>query len=223
MTATDVVTRPHPAKWSSDQLTYVRAVVSEGSRILDPFAGTGRIHALRPEYETWGVEIEQEWANHTPEWTVVGDSRYLSEYGECEDFDWIVTSPCFGNRMADHHEAKDSSRRMTYRHQLGRPLAPANAGAMAWGDSYRLVHRQVYEQFPACYRASGPKMLLLNMKNHISSGMEVDVIGWHRDALADAGFKLLSETRLASAGMRFGENRDVRLPDEVMQTYRYFG
>ena len=49
-------------------------------------------------------------------------------------FDMVVTSPTYGNRMADHHNAKDGRRRITYTHNLGRTLTPGNSGAMQWGE-----------------------------------------------------------------------------------------
>lgn len=57
-------------------------------------------------------------------------------------FDVVATSPTYGNRMADHHEARDDSDRGTYRHRLSRPLHPSNSGAMQWGEEYRSIHEK---------------------------------------------------------------------------------
>ena len=64
--------------------------------------------------------------------TTTGDSGQM-HYPDVT-FDAICTSPTYGNRMADHHEARDGSPRDTYRHVLGRPLTPGNSGALHWGD-----------------------------------------------------------------------------------------
>lgn len=81
-------------------------------RVLDPFAGTGRVHwlgdVLCPDAvaETVGVEIEPEGHNMDAR-TIVGDATALPDTW-AETFDAVVTSPCYGNRMADKHNAKDA-------------------------------------------------------------------------------------------------------------------
>src|SRR3990167_7947475 len=112
--------------------------------ILDPFAGVGKVHRLRDYgFLTIGVEIEPEWADQSPH-TVVGDALDLPWPNA--HFDAICTSPSYGNRMADHHDAKDGSPRHTYRHYLGRPLSPHNSGAMQWGREYRAFHRRAWAE-----------------------------------------------------------------------------
>lgn len=87
-------------------------------KILDPFAGPGGIHALRNlnrRWQTFGVEIEHEWAAASP-YTWRGDSRRLAALRTVArrlPFDAIATSPTYGNRMADHHEARDPCRACT--------------------------------------------------------------------------------------------------------------
>lgn len=119
--------------------------------VLDPFAGVGRIHELeRPGRVTVGVEIELEWAATHPH-TVCGDSTSLPFPNET--FDYIATSPTYGNRMADHHNARDDSRRFTYKHMLGRDLHPNNSGRMQWGAPYRRLHETVWAE---CWRVLKP-------------------------------------------------------------------
>ncbi len=76
-------------------------------RVLDPFAGIGRIHDLpRRTCDTVGVELEPEWASARSA-TIVGDATQLpAEW--TRTFDAVATSPCYANRLADSHEAKDS-------------------------------------------------------------------------------------------------------------------
>lgn len=118
----------HPAKFSSSILTVLAGLVQPEWRILDPFAGTGRVHSLGSN--TWGVEIEPEWASMHPR-TIVGDALHLPF--AAKSFDAVITSPTYANRLADHHEAKDGSVRHSYRHDLGRPLHPSNSGQLQWG------------------------------------------------------------------------------------------
>ena len=102
--------KDHPAKFSAPVLAAIAEDLREhlapvtlnrsAPRILDPFAGVGGIHKLWPEYETVGIELEPEWAATHPS-TIVGDARYLPF--DDDDFDAVVTSPCYGNRMADQY------------------------------------------------------------------------------------------------------------------------
>ena len=101
---------PHPARFNDRILEAADQLL--GPRlgwILDPFAGTGRVHELRRSGRfTIGVEIEPEWAAMHPR-TIVGSALALP-FG-AETFDAIVTSPTYGNRMADHRaQSADRSR-----------------------------------------------------------------------------------------------------------------
>lgn len=106
--------RRHPApfpKYILDRLglwlSAERRTVGKPLRILDPMAGIGRIHDLpRRLGETVGVELEPEWA-HARKATIVGDATALPD-DWAHTFDAVVTSPVYGNRMSDHHEAKDA-------------------------------------------------------------------------------------------------------------------
>ena len=120
----------HPAKYTDKLLPVFAELLTGRTRILDPFAGTGKIFELAqwlPEADIQAVEIEPEWAAMNPR-TTLGNALHLP--WPAESFDAVCTSPCYANRMADHHEAKDASQRNTYRHALGHPLQPDNAGAM---------------------------------------------------------------------------------------------
>src|SRR5690606_20149612 len=137
----------HPAKYTDSLLPVFARILREHAArsVLDPMAGVGKIGLLR-DYGFAGRivanEIEPEWAYQAPPWVEVriSDAANMA-WANDEEFDAIVTSPCYGNRMADHHDARDSSRRYTYRHMLGRPLHPANTGKLQWGEAYQEAHR----------------------------------------------------------------------------------
>lgn len=102
----------HPAKFSDTILAHIAAhVIAEASpealplRVLDPFAGTGRVHRLHtPGFiETVGTEIEPEWAALS-ERTIVADARSLPF--DPASFGAVATSPCYGNRMADTYDGR---------------------------------------------------------------------------------------------------------------------
>lgn len=107
---------PHPAPFPRYVLERLALILRAEHRrlqlggplkVLDPFAGIGRIHDLPSDIaDTVGVELEPEWANQR-ERTIVGDATALPATWT-RRFDAVVTSPTFGNRLADHHEAKDA-------------------------------------------------------------------------------------------------------------------
>lgn len=70
-------------------------------------------------------------------------------------FDMVMISPTYGNRMGDHHNAKDASRRIGHTHTLGRTLTPGNSGAVHWEEDYRLLHRLSWEEVERVLRTDG--------------------------------------------------------------------
>ena len=215
---------PHPAPFNRDALAVIRKWLDgepwNFPRILDPFAGIGRIHELRPDYETWGIEIEKEWAEASP-FTVCGDMFDVKEMMRDPNnplppyFDAIVTSPVFGNRMSDHHEAKDDSRRITYRHKLGRPLAENNSGRLNWGAKYRDFHLHAYEVLTRV----GARQFYLNIKDHIRKGERVFVTEFHIDTLRDLGWKLVETEFIRTGGMKDGQNNNLRVSGELVARF----
>jgi tRNA G10 N-methylase Trm11 len=201
----------HPAVFSPIILDVAAELLSKhvppGALLLDPFAGTGRVHQL-DHYRTIGVEIEPEWAELHPA-TMVGDATELP-LADAE-VDAVVTSPTYGNRMADHHEARDGSYRRTYRHALGRPLTRGNSGSLQWGDRYRDLHEQAWSEVRRVLRAGG--FLLLNVKDHQRCGRRAEVCAWHLAVLDRLGFTLTATVEVDTNGFRYGANRAVRYPE----------
>lgn len=197
------MTVKHPAKFSDGLLSIFIEMIPDGSKVLDPFAGTGKIHLL--PFETTGLEIEPEWAELHPQ-TICGDATNMPFADSC--FDVICTSPTYGNRMADSHVAKDGSIRNTYTHTLGRKLHDNNSGKMQWGEKYRELHENAYKE---CYRVLKDNgLFILNVKNHIRKGKEVDVFKWHIDCLEKLGFSLIEVKTLKVRGNGFGANGKTR-------------
>lgn len=216
----------HPAKFSPTVLNTIKSCLGDpyegrGRRttptLLDPFAGTGMIHQLRPAWETWGTEIEEEWACRSP-YTIHRDClEYLRESAD-ETWDAIATSPAFGNRMSDHHDAQDDSRRITYRHFLGHKLHPNNSGAMAWGNRYRDFHQEVWYECVRVLKAGGD--FVLHISDHIRKGQLQPVSEWHAEILQQLGLKKREKIQITSRRMRFGANRDVRASHEYVYYFK---
>jgi SAM-dependent methyltransferase len=193
----------HPARYSDALLPIFAEVLGGYDWVLDPFAGTGRIHEL--PMRTVGVEIEPEWADLHFD-TVLGSALDLPwEDGE---FDAICTSPTYGNRLADSHNAADPERRRSYTHDLGRTLDADNSGAMQWGDEYRDFHQRAWAEAVRVLRVGG--RFVLNIKDHIRDGVQQPVAAWHVATLTRLG---LDGQRRAVPGrptghLRQGTNSD---------------
>lgn len=197
--------------------------------ILDPFAGVGTIHEIRRrafgrDALSVAVEIEQEWADAARAendddvlsltWRM--DARDLVTTLDPRSVDVIATSPAYGNRMADNHTpgAGDTSRRITYRHSLGRPLSEGSAAGMQWGERYRDFHDQIWADMWRLMRPGG--LFLLNVKDHIRKGKVMKVSAWHLAAALRSGFELEGEVEIPAAGMRYGANGAARVAEEVV-------
>lgn len=221
---TEPLTR-HPAKFSPEVLVTIRTLLYQHARtdplLLDPFAGVGRIHTLQDvdhRARTVGVELQPRWAACHRR-TRVGDATRLPHWWT-NRFDVVATSPCYGNRYADHHNAADGSLRRSYTHDHGAPLEANNAGVMPFGSAeYERLHRRAWGQVARVLRPSG--LFMLNVSNFVRKGEEVDVVGWHRQAVLDVGrFRLIDTVPVPTKRMRFGANADARVAYEVVLMFR---
>ena len=235
----------HPARFGDLLLESIAGILAPYGPldVLDPFAGTGRIHELRAwGHRTTGIEIVPQYAELHPG-TVCGNSFYLAEVVGGTKFDAVCTSPTYGNRFADAHNNKDSckrckgtgvegtrvcsvclgtrlSMRRSYAHDLRRMtgdpdlrLDDDNTGKMQWGPRYRNFHEQVWAQVPRLL--VGPKLFLLNCKDHIRNKERQRVTQWHVEVLENLGFHVVRREERDTGSLRHGANRK-RFAEELV-------
>lgn len=253
------VTTPHPvhpAKFSQPILDSLQALLiaeqrrlGRPIRVLDPLAGVGRVHTLARDgrVETYGIEIEPEWAachdrtacTDSLAWMgsaalPPGDTGSIVPNLWRHDpaiptivgrFDVIACSPPYGNRLADSHNAKDDSTRHSYTHDLGRALTPGNSGNMPWGHRYWAWTAGLYRLMPNVLRpASGDDpggLLLWNVSDFVKHKATVPAVTWHRGALYGAGWVETAPPRLVDTQrLRYGENHEARATHETILRMR---
>lgn len=213
----------HPAKFSREVLAVIRELLEtypfEGE-VLDPFAGVGRVHELRQDgYQTLGVELEPEWVNANPELTQQGDATDLPAEWSGR-FGAVVTSPPYGNRLADNYagDAK-GSRRHTYRISLKRPLTKGSAAGLQWGDAYRGTMRAALWQIKRVLRPGG--LFVLNISDHVRAGQLQQVPEWYeRVIVSDLHLQLVERREVVTRRNRDGANAELRAPAEIVYVFR---
>lgn len=214
---------PHPATFPDSTITLIASHLPPDRypSVLDPFAGVGKIHAL-PQ-ATSGVEIEEEWAGQAVEYAAgdwasyIADATDLDAHFPDDYFSAAATSPVFGNRMSDHHNAKDASSRNTYKHKLGRDPSPGSASILHWGPEYRRFHKAAWREMTRVVSPGG--RFILNIKNHIRKGVEQRVSEWHMTTLIRMGWKLVALEVIEAPGNRYGANHELRTDHEYLYVF----
>jgi len=206
----------HPARYSNPIIPAMADLLTDCKYVLDPFAGTGRIldvcEYLPRLVLVTGVEIEHEWASMR-KGIVCGNSLTLPFPDN--SFDAIATSPVYGNRLSDHHNARDGSIRRSYTHDLGRTLHQDNSGTLQWGPAYRSFHEQAWAEATRVLRPGG--IFVLNIKDHIRKRERQYVPEWHLSCLIGLGYHApVYDLSIETPSMRFGANYEARLSHEKL-------
>lgn len=223
----------HPAKFSEPILTLLAAIVRREHKdqgrpvhVFDPFAGVGRVHRLAASSDdilTYGMEIEPEWAA-CHERTVPGDSlKFMHKDPVPTPFDIVVTSPCYGNRLSDHHNAQDGSVRRSYTHDLGRLPTAGSSATLAWGPAYWTFHAQAWAGVHRILKPGG--LFVLNVSDFVRGKFPVHAVDWHDGVCWGVGFTRGPRDRrkVTTRRLRHGENATARADHEAVLTYRRHG
>lgn len=216
----------NPAPFSANILSFIAnsGMLPKAGRVLDPFAGIGTVHQLATaRLEIVGVEIEPEWAAAHPN-TICGNALALPF--EDESFDGCVTSPVYGNRMSDSHNAQDGSTRRSYTHDLRRMtgdperrLHACNSGTLyAWQPAYWRFHVRAWAEVKRVLKPGSP--FILNVSDFIRDKKRVPVTKIHDRLCRELGFKRLSIHKIETPRMRYGENHESRVSHEYVLHFR---
>ena len=211
----------NPAKFTDSIIDVIASKISEwgGQMFLDPFGGSGKVASIKNliQCEVHCNDIEKGWKEDYPvdKW-YNQDAEFLDTNGIL--YDAIITSPTYGNRMADHHNAKDGSKRITYTHRYGEKLSEGNTGVMHFGKEYKLKHTNIFRHLIHLIHNNG--LVMVNVSNFIRRGEEVDVVGWWKEMLSSLGLVFVEEVLIDTPRMRFGANREKRVNKESLLIYK---
>lgn len=216
----------HPAKFPPAVIAIMSDMVTAEAkripkrrrrlRVLDCFAGTGRCHQL-PGL-TFGIELEKEWADMHPR-TQVGDATALP--WRANSFDICCTSPTWGNRLADHHDAKDGSVRHSYTHDLGRKLSDGNSGTLRFANDpeksgpYRKLHRKAWAEVARVLRPGA--LMILDCSDFFAQRERQYVTGFHVHVFEELGFTVEDVTVVPTPRLRYGANRQRVEGESIIQ------
>jgi len=181
-------------------------------------AGTGKLATIKElgfKGKITCNDLEKEWVNSSYGvdcWHFTDAARM--DWAKDGEFDAICTSPTYGNRMADHHDARDGSKRYTYKHCLGHDLHEGNTGMMQWGEEYRIKNIAIIKECYRVLKTSCP--FIINISNHVRQGKVINVVGWWKEILNSNGFILESECEVKTRRMRNGENASARVATEFI-------
>lgn len=193
----------HPAKFNSSFLPLISELCLGRARVLDPFGGTGKLREAIPHAIC--LDIEMEWASQSG---LRADALKLPF--QSGTFDAVVTSPTYGNRMADKIQG-----RVTYTAYKGKPLHPNNSGGLQWGQAYRDFHTSAWRE---CARVlQSEAILVLNIKDHIRQTQRVRVTDWHINTLIGLGFQVDARVEIPVRGAATHlANGDARVGFETL-------
>lgn len=222
-----VVGEKHPAKYSQSILDALGPILrhripcrhGQHAKILDPMAGVGKIHLAEIRGTgawTLGGELELPWARVGQELgsMIVHDARHMPFADRT--FDAVVVSPDYGNRMADHHKARDGSTRHTYTHYArnqGWELRPETTCREHWGKRYWLNGAAIAREMERVLAWDG--VMVVNVKNFTRRGEQVDVVGWWTKVVS----RLVGDVQVKwveTPGLRHGQNHQVRDAREAL-------
>ena len=216
--------RPHPAKYS-DSLLPVLAENSYGV-VLDIMGGVGKAGLLK-KYNTKITkviinELEPEWGNQAVNYNVdeiiIGDAKELKLSVDC-----IVTSPPYGNRMADNFKiganggTSEPSMRKMYAGNLGRTPSQGSVCCLHFDKGYQDKVISIYDSVIANCSFN---RFVLNVSDFIRQFQVVDVQRFYENYFKEKGFRLIYKIPVKTKRQKgVGQNTELRVDHEVVMVF----
>ena len=219
--------RPHPAKFSDSIVPVLRDILPDHlSYVVDPMAGVGKIVEAGFPCPIICNEIEPEWSSQIKQTDQV---EVLT--GDCRDIDLpidrdngplaVVTSPPYGNRMADFFVSKrPESMKHRYAGDLGRKLSKGSVASVAFGDTFKTEMLSCYQ--PIWRQMQKGDLFVLNVSNFIRSYEEQNVESFFIKIFLESGEMVLDELRPVGTPRNrgVGANYNLRVNREVVMLFR---
>jgi hypothetical protein len=207
----------HPAPFTESIIDRLEVLIPKHippDRVIhDPFGGEGvRLGKLCDKlgYTFSGTDLEN-WRGGD-ERVIEGDATYAWSYPLVPYA--VVTSPTYNNGCNDHFEAKDDSRRLTYRDRAGHALHDNNTGRWS-GRSSKKAEAQ-YWKLTRKSVVHWPNIAIVNVKDSVRStwdGGIYPLVQLWTELLEEFGYQVDAE-EVKCPGWRFGQNSDKRLQTE---------
>ena len=197
------------------------------AKILDPFAGTGKIARLRswlPQAEFYGYEIEPEWADTGPRGRLhLHHRRQPADALPRRHVRRHLHQP---DLRQPHGRSSRGARRQPAPHlpPRARPAADtrelrgAAMGRWHRRREYRALHVAVWTECRRVLKPGG--IFVLNVKDHIRGGVLQEVTNWHAVTLLMLGFVCTRRVHVPCPGQRHGANGHLRVDYESVLQFR---
>jgi hypothetical protein len=89
---------------------------------------------------------------------------------------------------------------------------------MQWGNTYRAVHTQAWQESVRVLKPNGT--FLLNISDHIRAGNLIPVSRWHCETLQACGLSLIETYQVATPRNRQGANGNKRAACEYIFVFQ---
>lgn len=217
----------HPARYSEaligPMVALLRPYLLGHPDLYDPMAGDGeglRVIAGALDCGHFGSEIEPEFIKNPM--IVARDCRAFADPVEI-----AVTSPAYGNRMADQYLGTPEERRLrdeegvmprrrSYAIALGRPCSDGSGAALQWGEAYRSLHGDIYRHV---IHVNRPRIFLVNITSHFRAKQYQPVAEWTLGTILSLGMVLVDFDFVETLGFRDGQNREDRVGGENLYLF----